>query len=154
MCSNKDSVQPKIKTLIMMMIIFLILFSSYVVFLNLIVYLCFLGVHWASCMCALFHHMSSISSLPKWTAMWAALEEPWASSHPQAQPRTMKSASVSGGWSPRNHPESSTKKLGGSSLNQASTLRFYISSAASPHVHSGIGQGVGCAGGGYRGSAV
>ena len=34
----------------------------------------------------------------------------------------------------------------GPAHNQASTLRFYISSAASPHVHSGIGQGVGVQG--------
>ena len=34
----------------------------------------------------------------------------------------------------------------GPAHNQASTLRFYISSAASPHVQSGIGQGVGGAG--------
>ena len=35
----------------------------------------------------------------------------------------------------------------GPAHNQASTLRFYISSAASPHVHNAIGQGVGGAGG-------
>jgi len=44
---------------------FLILFSSYIVFLNLIVYLCFLEFTELLCVSALFHHMSSISSLPK-----------------------------------------------------------------------------------------
>ena len=44
----------------------------------------------------------------------------------------------------------------GPAHNQASTLRFYISSAASPHVHNAIGQvgeGGQCSGGG-RSSAV
>ena len=30
-------------------------------------------------------------------------EKPWASSHPQAQPRTTKTASVRVGWSPGHH---------------------------------------------------
>ena len=115
MCSNKDSVQPKFKNNN----------NDDDDFLNLIFCICFLpefnclsAFSWSSLS---FLHVCLISSYIIYfiTSSEQPCElpwkKPWASSHPQAQPRTMKSASVSGGWSPRNHPESSTKKLGGSS---------------------------------------
>ena len=50
----------------------------------------------------------------------------------------MKTASVTVGQSPGHHAEPSARNWVGSTHNQAITLRSYISSAASPHVHNGI----------------
>ena len=51
----------------------------------------------------------------------------------------MKTTSVTVDLSPGHHAEPSARDWVGSAYNQAITLRSYISSAASPHVHSGIG---------------
>ena len=51
----------------------------------------------------------------------------------------MKTASVTVDLSTGHHAEPSARDWVGSTYNQAITLRSYISSAASPHVHNGIG---------------
>ena len=138
MCSNKDSVQPKIKNN-NNDDNFLILFSSYVFFLNLIVYLCFLGVHWASCMWALFHHMSSISSLPVNSHVSCPGRSPGHLPIPKHSLELWRVQAWVEGGALETTQSHQPRNWVGPAQNQASTLRFYISSAASPHVHNGTG---------------
>lgn len=63
-------------------------------------------------------------------------EKPWASSHPQAQPRTMRTEGMSVGSGLQIMYQPSYWV--GSAHIQATTLRSYVRSAASPHVHNGM----------------
>ena len=68
-------------------------------------------------------------------------EKSWASTHPQAQPRTMRTEGRSVGQSPGFHAGYQHSNWVGSAHTQATTLRSYVRTAASPHVHNGMGGG-------------
>ena len=154
MCSNKDSVQPKIKNNNNDDDNFLILFSSYIVFLNLIVYLCFLGVHWASWhVCLISSYVIYFITSQVNSHVSCPGRSPGHLPIPKHSLELWRVQAWVEGGALETTQSHQPRNWVGPAHNQASTLRFYISSAASPHVHNGIGRGVGVQGG-CGGSAV
>ena len=155
MCSNKDPAQPKTIIIMTRNIFNLILFTYS--FPELDCLSVFFGVHWASwwvyfisfIICHLFHYFPVVNSYVS-----CAVRSPGhlpIPKHSLKLWRVQAWVEVGALETTQSHQP---RNWVGPAHNQARALRFYISLAASPDVHNGIGQGVGCAGGGYKGSAV